>query len=430
VAVCGLDCSDLHDSLTIHHNISFCRSDKVPRCRAGCPNPDERSRRQVRVCGGGRGTLRSFVLSTTQACFATAPAPATSRGSLTRPPCRTRYIVNGAFEADRFQEVLDGFIKKFVLCKECSNPETVLRVTKKKEIESACKACGHRCFLPLAHKLTTFIINNPPDGSGGPGGKKGRSKEERRRAKRGETVEGDGDGDGGDDNEGSDTDPTIVAAAAAAANDDVEDDDDLEWSVDTSEEAARKRAEDLGTGVTSLTMTDDLEKPVAERLQIFETFVEAKMSLDTLPAKAVVSEADRLDCKNKGIMVLVGILFKDGDIVATLKKHQGLFQRFTIDNPKAEKNCLGAIEKLIEIREVRGSAIARIFKELYDLDIIDEERFIAWADKASKKNVSSKALAAEIQVRARPARCAGVIVRCVGVGLPSVCAGHVCCVWF
>lgn len=40
-----------------------------------------------------------------------------------------RYIVNGAHEAGKLQEMLDVFIKKFVLCPGCDNPETVLTVT-------------------------------------------------------------------------------------------------------------------------------------------------------------------------------------------------------------------------------------------------------------------------------------------------------------
>ena len=37
-----------------------------------------------------------------------------------------RYIVNGAHEAAKLQELLDGFIRRFVLCPECENPETDL----------------------------------------------------------------------------------------------------------------------------------------------------------------------------------------------------------------------------------------------------------------------------------------------------------------
>lgn len=37
-----------------------------------------------------------------------------------------RYIVNGSHEANKLQDMLDGFIRKFVLCAECDNPETDL----------------------------------------------------------------------------------------------------------------------------------------------------------------------------------------------------------------------------------------------------------------------------------------------------------------
>lgn len=37
-----------------------------------------------------------------------------------------RYIVNGSHEAAKLQDLLDGFIKRFVLCPSCDNPETVL----------------------------------------------------------------------------------------------------------------------------------------------------------------------------------------------------------------------------------------------------------------------------------------------------------------
>ena len=35
-----------------------------------------------------------------------------------------RFIVNGAHDSDKLQDLLDVFIEKFVLCDECDNPET------------------------------------------------------------------------------------------------------------------------------------------------------------------------------------------------------------------------------------------------------------------------------------------------------------------
>ena len=40
-----------------------------------------------------------------------------------------RYIVNGCHDGAKLQDMLDGFIKRFVLCEQCDNPETVLKVS-------------------------------------------------------------------------------------------------------------------------------------------------------------------------------------------------------------------------------------------------------------------------------------------------------------
>ena len=92
-----------------------------------------------------------------------------------------RYIVNGCHDGAKLQDMLDGFIKRFVLCEKCDNPETVLKVrsisvpcneismiifviqVKKNMIGASCKACGHQYMLDMRHKLTTFITKNPPE---------------------------------------------------------------------------------------------------------------------------------------------------------------------------------------------------------------------------------------------------------------------------
>ena len=67
--------------------------------------------------------------------------------------------MNGSHDAAKLQDMLDGFIKKFVLCENCDNPETDIKVNVKKQIlVSSCKACGHYFQLDMRHKLTTFIL--------------------------------------------------------------------------------------------------------------------------------------------------------------------------------------------------------------------------------------------------------------------------------
>jgi translation initiation factor 2 beta subunit (eIF-2beta)/eIF-5 len=50
-------------------------------------------------------------------------------------------IVNGAHDLRKLSELLEGFIKKYVQCYSCGNPETTIRV-KKEFITLKCKACG------------------------------------------------------------------------------------------------------------------------------------------------------------------------------------------------------------------------------------------------------------------------------------------------
>lgn len=58
---------------------------------------------------------------------------------------------------------MDGFIRKYVLCPECDNPETELMIsTKKGTIHQGCKACGNYCSLESNHKLNAYILKNPP----------------------------------------------------------------------------------------------------------------------------------------------------------------------------------------------------------------------------------------------------------------------------
>lgn len=65
-----------------------------------------------------------------------------------------RFIVNGSHDAEKLQDLLDGFIRKYVLCPECDNPETDLKVLAKKgTISQSCKACGFHGPLEVHHKV-------------------------------------------------------------------------------------------------------------------------------------------------------------------------------------------------------------------------------------------------------------------------------------
>ena len=188
-------------------------------------------------------------------------------------PADDRWIINGAHEASKLQDYLDGFINKFVLCKHCKNPETDVNI-KDGGIILDCKACGRRSDVDLRLKLSSFILKNQPKK-----GKKDKSDKKARRAKAKENGENETNGNGHASPQGSNSD---------AAEDDAEDgdlgveansDDELtrrinaeakdlngsaekddSWTVDVSEEAVKARAQDLPDDFKkTLTLDDDEE---------------------------------------------------------------------------------------------------------------------------------------------------------------------------
>ncbi|KAI4888319.1 hypothetical protein NFI96_017625, partial [Prochilodus magdalenae] len=298
-----------------------------------------------------------------------------------------RYIVNGSHEANKLQDMLDGFIRKFVLCPECDNPETDLHVNPKKQtIGNSCKACGYRGMLDTRHKLCTFILKNPPESDSG-SVKKEKEKKNRKKDK----ENGSGSGDAGNHNE-------IDAPDAVHG-----DDDDEDWAEETTEEAQRRRMEEISDHAKNLTLTEDLEKTLEERVNIFYNFVKQKKESGAIDSadKEILAEAERLDVRAMGPLILSELLFNE-NIRDQIKKYKRHFLRFCHNDKKAQKYLMGGFECVVKLHQAQLlSRVPIILKDLYDADLLEEEVILTWAEKVSKKYVS-KELAKEIHAKAAP----------------------------
>ena len=73
------------------------------------------------------------------------------------------YLINGSHSVEKMQDLLDKFIKKYVLCPKCHLPEIhgKIKVTKK-DIKSTCRSCGNTCKLDNTHDFAAYIRRNPP----------------------------------------------------------------------------------------------------------------------------------------------------------------------------------------------------------------------------------------------------------------------------
>ncbi|XP_058803818.1 eukaryotic translation initiation factor 5 [Phymastichus coffea] len=318
-----------------------------------------------------------------------------------------RFIVNGSHDATKLQDLLDGFIRKYVLCPNCDNPETDLIVNAKKgTISQSCKACGHHGMLESNHKLNTYILKNPP--SLDPAAQ-GSSLTEGKRAKRSKRANGDANGEQRsgspeNDNNTSTTD-IVVEAPEKMANQNDDEDDDGNWAVDVSEEAVRARMQDLTDGAKGMTISEDLDKSEKERMDIFYKLVKCRRDGDQLnnpnSHKELLTEAERLEIKSKAPLVLAELLF-DQHIAAQVKKYRVLLLRFTHDDVKAQKYLIRGIEQIIALhKDVLMAKVPGILKLFYDNDILEEKALFEWASKVSKKYVS-KDLSQEIHDKAAP----------------------------
>uniref|UniRef100_A0A3P8PHA3 Eukaryotic translation initiation factor 5 n=1 Tax=Astatotilapia calliptera TaxID=8154 RepID=A0A3P8PHA3_ASTCA len=312
-----------------------------------------------------------------------------------------RYIVNGSHEANKLQDMLDGFIRKFVLCAECDNPETDLHVNPKKQtIGTSCKACGYRGMLDTRHKLCTFILKNPPGetffffclffflcGES----RKGNCSQNPKTDLLMKTFEnGSGSGEAGNHD-------NFDAPEADR------DDDDEDWAEETTEEAQRRRMEEISDHAKNLTLSEDLEKPLEDRVNLFYSFVKNKKESGTIDAadKEILAEAERLDVKAMGPLILSELLFNE-NIRDQIKKYKRHFLRFCHNNKKAQKYLLGGFECVVKLHQVQLlPRVPIILKDLYDADLLEEDVIFAWAEKVSKKYVS-KELAKEIHAKAAP----------------------------
>ena len=258
---------------------------------------------------------------------------------VTANPADDRYIINGAHDAPKLQDYLDNFINKFVLCGKCKNPETDLIVQRDGRIIRDCKACGQRTDVDLRHKLSGYIVKNPPK----------QAKTQTISSVKGEKKvkkEKNGNGNGKADKDispkdsgseeadaleaGSDDELTreIKAAALRTNEKDAKDED---WGIDMSEEAVKARALSLSEDLKRTCVIDGEEEADNPYDQLGTWIVNIKKENDgEISSIEVYKKASELgiEKKHRTLQVLAQTLF-DENIVKKkqVEKHAGLLKK-------------------------------------------------------------------------------------------------------
>lgn len=332
-------------------------------------------------------------------------------------PADDRWIINGAHDASKLQDYLDGFISKFVLCKKCKNPETVMEV-KNGGITLDCKACGQISQVDLRLKLSSFILKNQPKK-----GKKDKSaKKAERRARKAAGKGGDDDEDAsqnggspgdsasdhGDENgdygiaAGSDDELTKQIEEGALELDDEPEEKEVQWATDFSADAVKSRAEVLPedlkrAAINPANFQEDGEEGEGGP-SVYDEF--GKWILDTAAEKGSVDKLDSvevyvkakdlgIESKHRTLTVLAQTIF-DKNIVKQVDGRAGMLKKM-ITSEKHEKAFLGGTERFVGIDHPELiPQVSAILIKYYENDLVEEEQLKAWGSKASKKYVDIK----------------------------------------
>ncbi|KAI3917232.1 hypothetical protein MKW92_001218 [Papaver armeniacum] len=313
-------------------------------------------------------------------------------------------LVNGAHDTAKLAGLLDNFIKKFVQCYGCGNPETEVIITKTKMIQLKCAACGFVSDVDMRDKLTAFIVKNPLAQKKGGKDKKAMRRAEKERLKEGE------------------------AADSKAANEEKEEeDDDVQWATDTSLEAARKRIQEQLSAVTAdmvMLTTAEAEKekpkPAAKKV-VAAANDEPEAKSRAVPENGKSASAHKklvekiqgnlkgcgvgqlisfLGSLNSGgsssqdvMNALIDALFGglDKGFSKEVSKKKNYLAAATHDNEGSQILLLRAIGSFCEksgpevVKEV-----ALVLKTLYDEDVLEEEYIVQWFNEglasSSSKN--------------------------------------------
>lgn len=402
---------------------------------------------QARIEGRGNGIKTNVVNNAEIAKALERPADYTLKyygfelGAMTNYDKKSgNSIVNGAHDAGRLSELLEGFIKKFVQCYSCGNPETVIKIRKRTEcIELKCKACGFVSDVSPKEKLVGYIIKNPPEEKLSKAEKKvkkaekerlkgieeleKKEKKEKKKKEKEEKRKREEEEPNGD--KGSEDGPE-------EDEEEEEDDDDVEWMADTSEEAMRARAAEQLSAATAAMVTqgnleaekeaarkkaekeaeearlkaeeeERLAAEAAEKLRLEQAATDPNvwairgMVQEGKSSKAIVAALGELTVKGgpaARMRVLYEALFAKaaagpGAKVLTplVSQHKKVLKAAAAD-PASQLSQLVALEHLVAVAlPERTKEAPLVLKELYDSDIVAEELILAWYHKAGAASV-------------------------------------------
>jgi len=313
-------------------------------------------------------------------------------GALTKVDVvNNKYIVNGKHDAEALAATLDNFIAKYVLCTKCRNPETDLKV-KGEIITSRCRACGKTSNVDMSHKLSSYILKNPPvDKDAKPQEKPAPGQKQQR---------------------GGKADPAGKQAPQRPAQ---PEEDEVEWSADTSAAAVEQRRRELLGNRDRLSQKDG-EEGDDEDGKVKASGLEIAVGADPIAALSAYfnSEPNPEDClagvktaasklqwsETNMYKYVFAALFNPETIRKDFYKKTDLLSLF-ITSAKHQKIVLYCLEKQCEYDPKLVPHLPHILNGFFEEAILDQETLIKWWKNPSTAVKNPKVIK-EIKEKSKP----------------------------
>ncbi|TMW88835.1 hypothetical protein EJD97_018013 [Solanum chilense] len=345
-------------------------------------------------------------------------------------------LVNGAHETPKLAGLLENFIKKYVQCYGCGNPETEVIITKTQMIQLKCAACGFLSDVDMRDKLTTFILKNPPEAKKGSKDKKAMRRAEKERLKEGEAADEelkklkketkkkvsskDASTKPSSKKKHGGSDEDHASPPRSHVNvkeeEEEEDDDDVQWQTDTSMEAAQQRIqEQLNAATAEMVMLSTVESEkkkskapspkaasVTPEISKTENGVtnherlvrEIKANLAKgVTASKLQSFLGSLSGSPQDVITAFYEALLDGVAKGFAKEviKKKSYLAAIAQDEESQLRLLQAIEEFsVKSNSVAMKEVALVLKALYDDDLLEEEYIVQWYNKGVGANKDSK----------------------------------------
>jgi len=291
---------------------------------------------------------------------------------------QNKFVVNGKHDAEDLASCLDKFIEKYVLCKQCRNPETDLSV-KGEIINSKCRACGKSSTVDMGHKLSTYILKNAPGQKTQSGGGQKKTQQEK-------------------------------AAQKSPEKKEVVKEDEIQWSTDTSQSAVEARRRELLGARDRLSQKEEDDNGTPKQdgvviptgtnpIPILKTYFKSEPDEEDC-----VNQMKNLATKNQWsdttlLKYIFASLFTDADMRTDFYKKSIILSYFSTTE-KEMKIILYCLEKHLETNRKCVELLPHVLNGFFETCVLDEERIVKWYTNPNKK--ADVKLSKEMRDKSKP----------------------------